>query len=108
MRLVIRQTKNDTGPTLTVQIWDENTDLPIDVSASTSVVTLKYRKKGTTTILQTLTGSKTEPTAGIVQFQFAALAYDVGTYEAEITVLKGGITQTVEDIITFPLRAEFA
>ena len=107
-RFRIKITKNDNAPTLTGQLYDQNTGLPIDLSASATTVTLKIRRKGTSTILQTLTGTKIDDgSAGIVQFQPSAFAYTQGTLEGELTLLKGGLTQTAEDYPVFRLRNEF-
>lgn len=107
-RHVIRLFQDDTAPTLTIQFFDENTGVPIDLAAGTSSVTGKFRKKGTTTILQTITGTKVDGGyAGIAQFQFAALAYPKATYEMEYTVIKDGLIQTCEDKTLHPLALDF-
>lgn len=102
--------QGDRRPYITVQVSDDATATPVDVSLSTTTVTGKFRKKNTSTVLQTITATK--PNGGydgLVQFAWPASALDVaaGNYELEITIDFNGQTQTVLDIVQFKLRADF-
>ena len=46
----IQLVQNDTGPNIIVQLTDDNTKLPIDLSAGGTSAVLKFRLVGSTTL----------------------------------------------------------
>jgi hypothetical protein len=82
---------------------------PMDVSAAT--VRMRFRQRGTTTVLSTLVCTK--PNGGIdgvVVFNFAGgiLDVDPGYYEGEVEVDYAGTKQTIYNTLQFQVRAQFA
>ncbi len=51
---VIRLVEGDERPVIVLTLTDDNTGSPIDLSLSTTVVTIKFREAGTTTLLSTI------------------------------------------------------
>lgn len=75
--------------------------------ASPAIVKLYVRKKGTTTILFTLTGAVTTPTNEVI-FSFGSnLATLDGLYEGEIEVTNGSLIETVYELVQIQVRAGF-
>ena len=114
----IRLTKGDDGPDLNVTLKDANTGDPadpdtwdgIDLSAGTTSVTMKFRKRGSSTVLETLTLSKVDGgTDGKLLLTWGATTLDVdpGVYEGEIEIDEAGKIQTVEERLTFRISDEF-
>jgi len=86
----------DLRPDLYFQIMDQ--DGFINLNSATSIVTLKTRAHGTTTVLQTIICSKVyNGTTGWVKVEWPAASWDVdaGRYEGEISVDFNGEVQTV-------------
>lgn len=107
---VIRLVKGDERPVIVLTLTDDTSGSPIDLSLSTTVVTIKFREAGTTTLLSTLSTSKLSGgTTGQVQFNFAGGALDVdpGMYEGEIVINFNGEVQTVYDTLRFTVRENF-
>lgn len=120
----IRLVQGDTGPPLIVQLTDEETRLPIDLSAGTASVAMKFRAAGTTITLATLAGTKLTgftnpdgsidtadyPTAGqggrvSIAWGSTTLAVTPGAYEGQIVITTSGpVVQTVYDLIKFTIR----
>jgi hypothetical protein len=107
---VIRLVKGDERPVIVLTLTDDNTGSPIDLSLSTTVVQVKFREAGTTTLLSTIACTKMSGgTTGQVQFYFAAgeLDVDPGMYEGEIVISFNGEIQTVYDTLRFTVRENF-
>ena len=107
---VIRLVEGDERPVIVLTLTDDNTGSPIDLSLSTTVVTIKFREAGTTTLLSTISTSKLSGgTTGQVQFDFTGgvLNVDPGMYEGEIIINFNGQVQTVYDTLRFTVRENF-
>jgi hypothetical protein len=106
---VIRLVQNDSRPEINLTLTDENTGLPIDLSAGTTTVVVKFRAAGSTTLLSTINCSKTDAVNGKVSFNFSGGVLDVdpGQYEGEIEISFAGATHTVFDVLRFRVRGEF-
>jgi hypothetical protein len=107
---VIRLVEGDEKPVIVVTLTDDQTGSPIDLSLSTTVVTIKFREAGTTTLLSTITCTKISGgTTGQVQFNFTGGVLDVdpGMYEGEIVINFNGEVQTVYDTLRFTVRENF-
>jgi hypothetical protein len=107
---VIRLVEGDERPVIVLTLTDDNTGSPIDLSLSTTVVTIKFREAGTTTLLSTISTSKlSSGTTGQVQFDFTGgvLNVDPGMYEGEIVINFNGQVQTVYDTLRFTVRENF-
>lgn len=102
--------QGDIGTQVKATIVREDDGSAVDLSEAT--VRFKFRKKGTTTILTTLTpvSGSDDAANGIVIFQFASgdLDVDEGEYEAEIeATFDTGLIETVYELIEFYVRADF-
>jgi hypothetical protein len=107
---VIRLVKGDERPVIVLTLTDDVTGSPIDLSLINTVVTIKFREAGTTTLLSTITTSKLSGgTTGQVQFDFlgGVLNVDPGMYEGEIVIDFNGQVQTVYDTLRFTVRENF-
>jgi len=106
---VIRLVQNDSKPEINLTLTDENTNLPIDLSAGTTTVVVKFRAAGSTTLLSTITCTKTDAVNGKVSFNFSGGILDVapGQYEGEIEISYSGAKHTVFDLLRFRVRGEF-
>jgi hypothetical protein len=107
---VIRLVKGDERPVIVLTLTDDVTGSPINLSLSTTVVTVKFREAGTTTLLDTIACSKLSGgTTGQVQFNFAGGVLDVdpGMYEGEVVISFDGQIQTVYDTLRFTVRENF-
>ena len=107
---VIRLVKGDERPVIVLTLTDDVTGSPIDLSLSTTVITVKFREAGTTTLLDTIACSKLSGgTTGQVQFNFAGGVLDVdpGMYEGEVVISFDGQIQTVYDTLRFTVRENF-
>jgi hypothetical protein len=105
----IRLVQGDTKPDIALTLTDEATGNAIDLSAATTTVYVKFRAAGTTTLLNTITCTKTDALAGKVQFNFSGGVLDVsaGLYEGEIEIDYNGDTHTVYDTLRFRVRDDF-
>lgn len=108
---VIRLVQGDSKPIIILTLTDDNTGLPIDLSATATTVQVKFRASGSSTLLSTIPCTKTNGGAdGKVQFDFSGGVLDVdpGMYEGEIEITYGPAgTQTVYDILRFRVRGQF-
>ena len=108
MAETIKVVKGDELPQITLTLTDDTTQSAVNLSAVTTVVTIKFRKKGTTTTLSTINTNKTtDGSDGKVHFDFAGgvLDVDAGEYEGEVVIDFGGAVQTVYDVLKFRVRA---
>ena len=105
----IKLVQGDTRPQVQVTITDETTGEAVDITGAT--VLMKFRKAGTTALLDTLTGYVTDGANGIVVFVWnpTTLDVDAGDYEGEVEVEfdSGAGTQTVYDVLKFKVREDF-
>ncbi len=103
--------KDDNAPQVKATITREDDGAIVDLTGAT--VRLKFRKKGTTTTLFTLTGvndPNTNYAKGIVLFNFGATDLDLasGFYEGEIEITySAGTVETIYELLNFQLRADF-
>jgi len=107
--LNIEVVQNDLKPDIYFMITNKSDDTVVDVSASSIVVTAKFRAKGASTSLFEATCTKVKPVLGIVSMVWPAdsLDVDAGRYEIEITVTDGTDPQTVLDIVQVRVKEEF-
>lgn len=117
MSEAIRLVQGDTLPVITLTLLDKNTGDPvdpesweaIDLSDPTTSVVVKFRKAGTTTVLNTISTTKISGgTGGQVFFSFpvGALA-EAGLFEGEVEIDYNGSSQTVYDVLKFRVREQF-
>lgn len=107
---VIRLVQGDSRPVITLTLTNEATGLPLDLSQASTIVYVKFRAAGSTTLLSTIACQKyTDGSDGMVQFSFSNGVLNVppGMYEGEIEVDFNGETQTVYDVMKFRVRQEF-
>ena len=103
--------KDDIGTQLKAVLTREDDGSAVNLTDAT--VRLKFRARGSSTVLFTLTSITTSPTDienGIAVFQFAEgnLDLDEGKYEAEIeTTFTSGAVETVFEKLEFYVRADF-
>ena len=90
--------QGDNRPSINVRIKDQDAGQYVDLSPSTTAIYAKFRQKGTTTVLQTITGVKLfGGCRGHVRFDWPTDALDVdgGSYEIEVYIDFNGEIQTV-------------
>lgn len=102
--------QGDIGSQIAATITREDNNEAVDLTDATAV--LKFRKKGTTTILSTLTFVSTaaQKSNGVAVFSFTESSLDVdeGKYEGEIQVtFDSGAIETVYEVEDFYVRADF-
>lgn len=108
MAETIKLVKGDELPQIVLTLTDDTSNTAVDLSAGTTSVNIKFRKKGTTTTLSTISTSKTNTGSdGKVHFNFAGGVLDVdpGEYEGEVVINFSGSVQTVYDVLKFRVRA---
>jgi hypothetical protein len=105
----IKIVQNDNLPEVTLTLTDRQTGNPIDLSAATTTIVVKFRAFGSTTILATLTCSKVDAANGVIRFGFPGTTLDVpaGQYQGEIEMSFNGQILTAFDLLNFTLRADF-
>lgn len=104
---IIKLVKGDELPQITLTLTDDVTASAVDLSVSTTTVSVKFKKKGTTTTLSTISTTKTtDGTDGKVHFDFSGGVLDVdpGEYEGEVVINYNNSIQTVYDVLTFRVR----
>jgi hypothetical protein len=107
---VIRLVKGDERPFIILTLTDDITNSPVDLSAATTTVVLKFREAGTTNTPVTIPCNKlTTGADGKVIFNFVGGVLDVpaGAYEGEIVIDYDGQTETVYDLLAFRVRENF-
>lgn len=103
----IKLVKGDELPQIVLTLTDDTANSPLDLSLSTTSVSIKFRKRGTTKILSTINTTKsTDGTDGKVTFNFAngVLDVDSGEYEGEICINYNNAIQTVYELLKFRVR----
>lgn len=125
----IKLVQNDTQPPLVLSLKRKPSDDPLDFSNAGDVVRLKMRAVGSTTLQETVVGTKltgflkdngtidtdapynVAGAGGRAQFDWAgtsALAGDAGRYEGEIEITyNDGTVETVYEELRFTIREEF-
>jgi len=106
----INLVQGDTGPDVVVTLYDATNNAPIDVSNAGTVVSLKYRMEGSSSVLS-ITGVKTNGGLdGIVSFTWPTNALDkIGAAEGEIKIsFNTGKVETVPDKLIFNTRSKIA
>lgn len=124
---IIELTRNDTRPSLTVQLTQDCDGGPLNVSAAGDTVVLKFRKVGASTIKATLTAAKligyedadgnldvaapynVAGAGGRVQFDWTPGTLDTaGRFEGEIEITFADTSvQTVRDRLQFDVLPDF-
>lgn len=107
MSETIKLVKGDELPQIVLTLTDDTANSPLDLSLSTTTVSIKFRKKGTTKLLSTINTTKsTDGSDGKVTFNFAGGVLDVdsGEYEGEICINYNNSVQTVYDLLRFRVR----
>jgi len=104
----INLVRGDTGPDMTLLLYDVISNAPIDVSGA-AVVRMFIQLEGQTgtPVVKTVTATKPNGgTDGVVNFQWPAGTWDdAGFYEAEVNMTLGsGVEQTVPDKLRFYVR----
>tara|TARA_B110000091_G_scaffold78854_1_gene86809 strand:+ start:1942 stop:2268 length:327 start_codon:yes stop_codon:yes gene_type:complete len=102
--------KSDQAPQIRAVLKREDNDAVVDFENGSCA--LKFRKKGTTSVLFTLAASDVGDNfkEGVAIFAFSGtqLAIDEGYYEGEISVIySSGSTETVFKVLDFYLRDDF-
>lgn len=108
MAETIKLVKGDELPQITLTLTDDVTNSAVNLSAATTTVSVKFRKKGTTTTLSTISTTKTNTGSdGKVHFDFSGGVLDVdpGEYEGEVVIDFNNSIQTVYDVLKFRVRA---
>ena len=108
MAETIKVVQGDELPQIVLTLTDDTANSVLDLSLNTTSVSIKFRKRGTTTTLSTISTTKsTDGTDGKVTFNFAGGVLDVepGEYEGEIVINYNGTLQTVYDLLKFRVRA---
>ena len=108
---VIKVVKGDEKPDVTLSLTDDVSGSVIDLSAGSTVVTIKFRLAGSTTTLSTISTTKLGGgTGGQVSFNFGSgiLDVDPGMYEGQIQVSFNGSIQTAFDSLKFRFAEELA
>ena len=104
----INLVRNDTGPDLTLMLYDSISNSPVDVSGSATVrMYIRLEGQTGTPTIKTVTATKPNGGAdGVVNYQWPVGTWDtVGYYEAEVEMTLGsGIVQTVPDKLRFYVR----
>lgn len=107
---VIRLVQGDEKPLVIVTLMDDVTNTPVDLTAVSTTVQVKFREQGSTTLLSTISCAKiNNGIAGQVQFDFNGGVLDVppGMYEGEIVINYSTEVQTVYETLRFRVRDNF-
>jgi len=107
---VIRLVKGDERPFIILTLTDDITNSPVDLSAATTTVFMRFREAGTTNTPVTIPCNKlTTGADGKVVFNFTGGELDVpaGSYEGEVVIDYDGQTETLYDILRFRVRESF-
>lgn len=113
MSNTINLVKGDTGPDITITLYDSANNAPIDVSGGSDVVRLHVVREGQTgtPVVTTIVGVKPNGGAdGVITFVWPAGALSAaGYYEAEVKItFTSGKVETVPDKLRFYARENLA
>ena len=108
--MVYQLVKSDQAPQIRAVLKREDNDAVVDFENGSCA--LKFRKKGSTTVLFTLAasdvGDNFKDGVAIFAFSGTQLAIDEGYYEGEISVTySSGSIETVFKVLDFYLRDDF-
>tara|TARA_R110000787_G_scaffold27949_1_gene76696 strand:- start:818 stop:1144 length:327 start_codon:yes stop_codon:yes gene_type:complete len=108
--MIYQLVKSDQAPQIRAALKREDNDAAVDFENGSCA--LKFRKKGTTTVLFTLNASDVGDNFkdGIAIFSFSGtqLAIDEGYYEGEISVTYSSSTvETLYKVLNFQVRGDF-
>lgn len=101
----------DDAPQIQVTLTRDSSGDAIVLTDKTAV--MKFRKKGTNTVLATITdsGDASQSAAGVAIFQWGSTDLDIndGLYEAEVQITDDTSNQveTVYELIEFRVREDF-
>jgi hypothetical protein len=108
---VIRLVSGDERPVIILTLTDDTTGSPIDLSAVSTEVRVRFRKAGTTDTPSDIGCTKVSSgSTGKVQFDFSSgVLTDLapGMYEGEVQINFNGQIQTVFETLRFTVRANF-
>ena len=102
--------QGDTGPLITLTLTKADVGTAFDLSAASTTVSVKFRAVGSTTVLSTISCTKTDAVNGVVTFDFSGGvldSLDAGLYEGEVIIDFGGSEHTAYDVLKFRLRDDF-
>lgn len=107
----IKLVQGDTGPQIRLNLTDQETGNPIDLTGAT--VTLHFRAEGSDEILFSRAAfiNPDTDTTGVCYIEWASndLDVDEGNYEGEIEVVRAtGVRETIYTILKFKVRSQFA
>ncbi len=109
---LIEVVAGDSLPDIRVQLRDDNTGLPVDVSAADKTVKGRLRAQGGTATLDELTATKVDGGYdGWVLFTWGAntLDLDAGRYELQVYIDAGGSAyHTATNLVKFRVKEKFA
>lgn len=102
--------QGDTGPQIRAVITRDDTGEVVDMSGAT--VRLRFRRKGTETVLFTLTaidvGQNLQEGVAVFGFTEGDLDLPAGNYEGELEItFADSNVETVYELLEFDLREEF-
>ena len=111
MATTFKYVRNDTGPQIKLNLTEEDTGDPVDLTSAT--VTLHFRAAGEDTILFSRAFFINPATAttgvAVLQWQVGDLNVEAGAYEGEVEVVKSnGLRETLYDKLKFKIREDFA
>lgn len=107
----IAVTIGDERPKINFTLTDSKTGDPLDLSASTTVITGRFRAKGATTTLWQATLTKIDDGEyGQVQLEFPSGGTDQseGAYELQLAIAYSADIQTIQEVLRFKLTEKFA
>lgn len=106
----IKLVQGDNLPDINLTLTDRQTSEPLDLSASTTTIVVKFRSATNSVVLSILPCIKPNGGAdGVVRFGFPNSTLDIppGQYQGEIEISFNGQILTVFDLLQFTIRAEF-
>ena len=108
--MIYQLVKSDQAPQIRAALKREDDDVAVDFENGSCA--LKFRKKGTTAVLFTLSasdvGDNFKDGVAIFAFSGTQLAIDEGYYEGEISITySSGSIETVFKVLDFYLRDDF-
>lgn len=107
----IKLVTGDNLPNVQVALTDDTSGKAIDLSPANTLITVKMRALGSTTVIATLQGSivNAPGTDGLIEFGFPGSSLNVapGAYEFQISVSFNGLIETVFDTLKAQIRQAF-
>lgn len=106
----IKLVTGDNLPNVQVALTNDTTGLPIDLSPANTLITVKMRALGSTTVIASLQGTIVNTgTDGLMEFGFPGSSLNVapGAYEFQISVSFNGLIETVFDTLKAQIRQAF-